>query len=83
MATLQFTGPPIRRVSKVRCSQPSPCPFCGTSRLVKIWADDPDGDGEGQDARVHCGNGSAEGPITDSIRSAVGAWNMRREVCRG
>jgi hypothetical protein len=83
MATLQFTGPPIRRVSKVRCSQPTPCPFCGTSCLVKIWADDPDGDGEGQDARVHCGNCQAEGPVTDSIRSAVGAWNMRREVCRG
>jgi hypothetical protein len=83
MAILQFTGPPVRRVSHVRCSQPGPCPFCGTSCLVKIWADDPDGGGEGQDARVHCGNCQAEGPITDSIRSAVGAWNMRREVCRG
>lgn len=83
MAILQFTGPPIRRVSHIRCSQPGPCPFCGTSCLVKIWADDPDGDGEGQDARVHCGNCQAEGPVTDSIRSAVGAWNMRREVCRG
>jgi hypothetical protein len=83
MAVLQFTGPPIRRVSNIRCSQPAPCPFCGTSCLVKIWADDPDGDGEGQDARVQCGNCMAEGPVTDSIRSAVGAWNMRREVCRG
>jgi len=50
MATLQFTGPPIRRVSNIRSSQPARCPFCGTSCFVKIWADDPDGDGEGQDA---------------------------------
>ena len=48
-----------------------------------IWADDPDVDGEGQDARVHCDNCQVEGPVTDSIRSAVGAWNMRREMCRG
>jgi hypothetical protein len=83
MATLQFTGPPIRRLSHVRSAQPAPCPFCGTSCLVKIWADDPIGDGEGQDARVHCGNCLAEGPVADTIRSAVGAWNIRREVCRG
>jgi hypothetical protein len=44
MAILQFTGPPIRRVSNIRCSQPAPCPFCGKSCLVKIWADDPDGE---------------------------------------
>ena len=62
-------------------ADPAPCPFCGTSRLVKLWADDPDGDGEGVDARVQCGNCLAEGPVTDSIRSAVSAWNMRREVC--
>jgi Lar family restriction alleviation protein len=62
---------------------PAPCPFCGNFRLVKIWADDPDGDGEGSDARVHCGDCMAEGPITDSVPNAVHAWNTRREVCRG
>jgi Lar family restriction alleviation protein len=72
--------PPDR---SVRTGNPAPCPFCGNAQLVKVWADDPDGDGEGADARVQCGACSAEGPVTASVPNAVRAWNMRREVIRG
>jgi len=83
MATCSLQGPPIRRLSLVRSAAPAPCPFCGTSCLVKIWAHDHTGDGEGSDARVQCGRCLAQGPIMDSVPSAVRGWNMRREVSDG
>jgi hypothetical protein len=49
-------------------------------RLLVASAARDDGDGEGGAAHVHCGNCLAQGPVTDSIRSAVSAWNMRRGI---
>jgi Lar family restriction alleviation protein len=83
MATENHMPPNVVRFLRPRAHHPAPCPFCGNSRLVKIWAEDPDGDGEGTDARVQCGDCMAQGPVTDSVHNAVLAWNMRREVCRG
>jgi hypothetical protein len=62
---------------------PAPCPFCGNARLVKIWADDPNGRGDGVDARVQCGACLAEGPVMNCVPNAVRAWNVRREVSNG
>jgi len=78
----QFPLPHIRICNRSR-GAPLPCPFCGNTQLVKIWAADPDGDGEGADARVQCGQCSAEGPVTSSVPNAVRAWNIRQAVDRG
>ena len=92
MAILEFTRAASVRAPKrftrnlahvPRAGHPAFCPFCGNTDLVKIWADDPNGDGEGVDARVHCGRCLAEGPIMDSVPNAVRGWNTRQEVIRG
>ena len=62
---------PVRRV------RPALCPFCANFELVKIWASDPVGDGEGTSAFVLCGNCLAQGPVMDRVERAMHAWNMR------
>jgi Zn ribbon nucleic-acid-binding protein len=92
MAICECTRPSERRlrdrsdndiVVRTRFIRPALCPFCANSELVKIWADDPNGDGEGTSAFVLCGNCLAQGPVMDRVERAMYAWNMRREVCRG
>jgi len=85
MASVILTFPHVRRPPDrpVRAGFPAACPFCGNSQLVKVWANDPDGDGEGADARVQCGQCSAEGPVTSSVPNAVRAWNIRQAVDHG
>jgi len=92
MAILEFTRAARARVPECftcrstrlpRAGLMASCPFCGNSDLVKIWADDPTGDGEGGNARVQCGRCLSQGPIMDSVPNAVRGWNMRQEPCRG
>jgi phage/plasmid primase-like uncharacterized protein len=89
---IHFTRPQERRVwdrsgndiaVPVCRVRPAFCPFCANSELVKIWADDPEGHGEGNSAYVVCGNCMAQGPVTDCVQRAMHAWNMRREVSHG